>query len=74
MAGLSTEEQAAIRDAISKASNMDEVERLHKMLKAGNIPGQEGNGVSRKCWAQRYNHLSTATLLLSLVSLLPYQW
>jgi len=45
--GLSEEEQKSIREAINKASTMDEVERLHKMLKAGTVPGQNGaNGTN----------------------------
>ncbi|KAF2347766.1 Leucine-rich repeat domain L domain-like [Trinorchestia longiramus] len=39
--GLNEEEQQAIREAISKARSMEEVEKLHKMLKAGKIPGSK---------------------------------
>jgi U2 small nuclear ribonucleoprotein A' len=39
--GLTDDESAKIRDAINKASSLDEVERLQKILQSGQIPGQE---------------------------------
>lgn len=39
--GLSDDEIAKIRDAINKASSLEEVERLQKILQSGQIPGQE---------------------------------
>ena len=44
--GLSDDEIAKIRDAINKASSLEEVERLQKILQSGQIPGQENmNGI-----------------------------
>lgn len=37
---MSSEDQAAIRQAISNARSMEEVERLQHMLRTGNIPGR----------------------------------
>lgn len=42
--GLSDQEIKKIREAISKASSLEEVERLQKLLQSGQIPGQETNG------------------------------
>ncbi|KAK9716883.1 hypothetical protein QE152_g24494 [Popillia japonica] len=39
--GLSEQEIRKIREAISKASSLEEVERLQKLLQAGHIPGQD---------------------------------
>ncbi|KAI4462096.1 u2 small nuclear ribonucleoprotein a [Holotrichia oblita] len=38
---LSEQEIRKIREAISKASSLEEVERLQKLLQAGHIPGQD---------------------------------
>ncbi|XP_066959481.1 U2 small nuclear ribonucleoprotein A' [Macrobrachium rosenbergii] len=40
LAQMSAEDQAAIRQAISNARSMEEVERLQHMLRTGNIPGR----------------------------------
>lgn len=37
---MSSEDQAAIRQAISNARSMEEVERLQHMLRTGNIPSR----------------------------------
>jgi len=37
-----------IREAISKATTLEEVERLNKMLQAGQIPGQKQNDEASK--------------------------
>ncbi|XP_018575812.1 U2 small nuclear ribonucleoprotein A' [Anoplophora glabripennis] len=42
--GLSDEEVRKIRDAINKASSLEEVERLQKILQSGQIPGNDING------------------------------
>lgn len=41
--GLSDQEIRKIREAIAKASSLEEVERLQKLLQAGHIPGQEAH-------------------------------
>lgn len=38
---MTSEEVAKIREAINKASSLEEVERLQKILQSGQIPGQE---------------------------------
>lgn len=38
--GPSQEELWKIREAISKASSLEEVERLNRLLQSGQIPGQ----------------------------------
>lgn len=40
-AGLTEDEVRKIREAISRASSLEEVERLQRMLQSGQIPGQE---------------------------------
>ena len=40
MLGLSEQEIYKIREAISKANTLEEMERLQKMLQAGQIPGE----------------------------------
>lgn len=48
--GLTEQEIKKIGEAISKASSLEEVERLQKLLQAGQIPGQEQNGTyNGKC-------------------------
>ncbi|KAJ8969959.1 hypothetical protein NQ314_001482 [Rhamnusium bicolor] len=42
--GLSDEEVRKIREAITRASSLEEVERLQKILQSGQIPGNEHNG------------------------------
>lgn len=42
--GLNDEEVKKIRDAINRASSLEEVERLQKILQSGQIPGSEVNG------------------------------
>lgn len=41
--GLTDEEARKIREAINRASSLDEVERLQKILQSGQIPGHEFN-------------------------------
>ncbi|XP_023015091.1 small nuclear ribonucleoprotein polypeptide A'-like U2A [Leptinotarsa decemlineata] len=41
--GLTEEELGKIREAINKASSLEEVERLQKILQSGQIPGNEFN-------------------------------
>lgn len=42
--GLSDEEIRKIREAINKASSLEEVERLQKILQSGQIPGNDLDG------------------------------
>jgi U2 small nuclear ribonucleoprotein A' len=42
--GPSQEEMRAIREAISKATSLEEVERLNRLLQAGQIPGRMQTG------------------------------
>lgn len=42
VAGPSAEELWKIREAISNASSLEEVERLNRLLQAGQIPGRGG--------------------------------
>jgi hypothetical protein len=42
IAGPSQEELWKIREAISKASSLEEVERLNRLLQSGQIPGRGG--------------------------------
>lgn len=46
--GLTDQEIKRIGEAISKASSLEEVERLQKLLQSGQIPGQEQNGTNGK--------------------------
>ena len=39
--GTSLEEEMAIREAIKKATSLEEIERLNQILRAGKIPGRE---------------------------------
>lgn len=41
--GPSAEEVWKIKEAISKASSLEEIERLNKLLQSGQIPGRENN-------------------------------
>lgn len=41
---MTDQEIKKIGEAISKASSLEEVERLQKLLQSGQIPGQEQNG------------------------------
>lgn len=47
-AQMSAEDQAAIRQAISNARSMEEVERLQHMLRTGNIPSRSQPTKRRK--------------------------
>lgn len=47
-AQMSAEDQAAIRQAISNARSMEEVERLQHMLRTGNIPSRSQANKRRK--------------------------
>lgn len=40
--GLSEQEVRKIREAIANAGSLEEVERLQRLLQAGQIPGQDG--------------------------------
>ncbi|CAH1155853.1 unnamed protein product [Phaedon cochleariae] len=46
--GLTDEEVRKIREAINKASSLDEVERLQKLLQSGQIPGNEFNRTNNR--------------------------
>lgn len=41
--GLTDDEVRKIREAINKASSLEEVERLQKILQSGQIPGHDFN-------------------------------
>lgn len=41
--GLTDQEIRKIREAISRASSLEEVERLQRLLQSGHIPGQEND-------------------------------
>lgn len=43
LAGLTDQEIRKIREAISRASSLEEVERLQRLLQSGHIPGQEND-------------------------------
>lgn len=47
------DERTRIREAITKASSLEEVQRLSKLLQAGQIPGNETsqNGIDLSFWA-----------------------
>ena len=49
-AGLTPEQVKNIKSAISKATTLEEIERLNQMLRTGNIPGGtlNGNGAAVK--------------------------
>jgi U2 small nuclear ribonucleoprotein A' len=47
IAGPSQEELWKIREAISKASSLEEVERLNRLLQSGQIPGRGGRQTSK---------------------------
>lgn len=52
---MTAEERNKIRDAISKASSLEEVQRLSRLLQAGHIPGErQRNGIhfSIQCYLQ----------------------
>lgn len=55
ISGLSEQEVRKIREAINKASSLEEVERLQKLLQAGQIPGLE-NGVQNGDGVERMEH------------------
>ena len=42
-AGLSAEQVRNIKNAIAKATTLEEIERLNHMLRTGSIPGENGN-------------------------------
>lgn len=42
--GLSEDEMRKIREAINRASSLEEVERLQQILQSGQIPGNDMNG------------------------------
>lgn len=46
--GLTDQEIRKIREAISRASSLEEVERLQRLLQSGHIPGQENDAQNGK--------------------------
>ena len=45
--GLTPEQIKHIKDAISKAKSLEEIERLNHMLRTGNVPGGPQNGAAK---------------------------
>ena len=50
IAGPSQEELWKIREAINKASSLEEVERLNRLLQSGQIPGRGRLSSKGECW------------------------
>jgi hypothetical protein len=56
IAGPSQEELWKIREAISKASSLEEVERLNRLLQSGQIPGRGGRQSNKGEHCQLLTH------------------
>lgn len=43
---MTAEDQQAIKDAIAKATTLQEIERLTQLLRSGQLPSQEGDAAN----------------------------
>ena len=66
IAGPSQEELWKIREAINKASSLEEVERLNRLLQSGQIPGRSSRPSSKGEYQLLFIGLNEAPLTLSL--------